>query len=306
MEHRDERYDLIRGIAIIFIIFIHSMGVLSGAAEGGSARLRLECAGIKSIVDTGVHLFILLSGALLLGKEEPVGVFYKKRARRVLPAFLIWSVILFVLPRFVSGGLLWSDVPEFFKELVGGGVHPTYWFVYMIIGLYLITPLLRIVCKRYSLLLLAICAAFLWTNHYVSCLMDYVVGYVIVRYLREKSWLRPASIVLAFMSILADICCRFFLKQVYPFEMASAFGLFAVLVTFPETVWLSKHFLLISDTSFGIYLSHCIFISAFVRLAAKISIPVWIDPFITVGAVLLAELLLMWVIRNIHLDKVLA
>ena len=306
MDHRDDRYDLIRGIAIILIIFIHSMEVLAGAAEGGSAGLRLECSGIQSIIDTGVHLFILLSGALLLGKEEPVGVFYKKRALRILPPFLIWSVVLFVLNRFVSGGFHWSDVPEFFKELVGGGVHPTYWFVYMILGLYLVTPLLRIVCKRYSLLLLVICVAFVWTNRYVSCLMDYLAGYVIVRYLREKSWLRPAGIALAAASILADVCCRFFLDQVYPFEIPSAIGLFAALLTLPETLPLSKPFRLISDTSFGIYLSHCIFISAFVRLAAKLSIPVWIDPFLTAGAVLLAELLLMWVIRKMRLEKVLA
>ena len=320
MGTRDDRYDLIRGIAIILIIFIHSMGVMNGAAECGPTGIRLELACIQGIIAMGVHLFILLSGALLLGKEEPAGVFYKKRTLRILPPFLIWSIVLFVLNRFVSGGLHWPDVPEFFKELLGGGVHPTYWFVYMIIGLYLVTPLLRAVCRDHAWLLLGICAAVVlfhliwpgfsvtgrWFSENVSCLMDYVAGYVIVRDLRKKNWLRPAGIILAAASILSDICFRFFLKQSLPFEITSAWGLFAILTTLPGTIRLSRPFRLLSDMSFGIYLSHCLFISAFVRLAEKVSIPVWADPFLTAGAVLLAELLLMWAAKKMHLDRVLA
>jgi len=321
MDARNSRYDLIRGLAIILIVFIHSTGVISGASNGGPVWLRLELASFLSIISMGVHLFILLSGALLLGKEEPAGVFYGKRARRILPAFLFWSVVVFVLTGLRTDGYTWSSaLPDFFQQLTGSGVHPTYWFVYMIIGLYLITPLLRVICKQHAGLLLGICAAVYlldlfwpdfsitgrWVSKNVSCLTDYAAGFFIVRYLRDKAWLRPASLVLVIVSILADICFRFFLNQVYPFEFTSALGLFAWIVSLPQEPKLSGAFRFLGDTSFGIYLSHCILISAFLQLPIAGAVPAWASPFLTVGAVLLAELLLMWILRKLRLDKVLA
>jgi surface polysaccharide O-acyltransferase-like enzyme len=40
-----------------------------------------------------VPLFFLLSGYLLLQKEEPLGVFFKKRAWKVFLPFIAWSLI---------------------------------------------------------------------------------------------------------------------------------------------------------------------------------------------------------------------
>ena len=39
-----------------------------------------------------VPLFLMLSGALLLHKREPLGVFFKKRFRRILPPLIGWSL----------------------------------------------------------------------------------------------------------------------------------------------------------------------------------------------------------------------
>lgn len=323
MVTRDEKYDLIRGLAIIFIVFIHSMGRLATAAEGDTFYLRLESASIQSIISTGVHLFILLSGALLLGKEESAGVFYRKRIRRIIPPFLIWSLVVYTLTCLVSGPIPWKTViPEFLRQFLTQGVHGTYWFVYMIIGLYLVTPLLRIVCRdeKNCLLLLGITASvyllnliwpdFLatgrWFNLNTSCLLDYVAGFTIVRFLREKSWLRPAAWALFATSVAADIFCRFFIGEVLPFEIASALSLFSLLVTHPGPVRLSRPFRLLSETCFGIYLSHCLFISAFVRLPFAAGIPLWADPFLKALAVLAAEFAMMWVLRKLRLTRFLA
>lgn len=323
MVTRDEKYDLIRGLAIIFIVFIHSMGRLATAAEGDTFYLRLESASIQSIISTGVHLFILLSGALLLGKEESAGVFYRKRIRRIIPPFLIWSLVVYTFTCLVSGPIPWKTViPEFLRQFLTQGVHGTYWFVYMIIGLYLVTPLLRIVCRdeKNCLLLLGITASvyllnliwpdFLatgrWFNLNTSCLLDYVTGFTIVHFLREKSWLRPAAWALFATSVAADIFCRFFIGEVLPFEIASALGLFSLLVTHPSPVRLSRPFRLLSETCFGIYLSHCLFVSAFVRLPFTAGIPLWADPFLKALAVLAAEFAMMWVLRKLRLTRFLA
>ena len=148
MEARDSRYDLVRCIAIVLIVFIHSMGMLNGAAPVGWSPLRVEYALLKSIISPGVHLFFLLSGALLLGKEEPLWGFYRKRLRRVLVPFLIWSVIVYILTGLTTKGFDWSScLSDFGRRLVTNGIHGTYWFIYVILGLYLITPLLRLICS---------------------------------------------------------------------------------------------------------------------------------------------------------------
>ena len=323
MVTRDDRYDLIRGLAIILIVFIHSMGRLAMAADGDAFYLRLESAGIQSLISTGVHLFILLSGSLLLRKAEPAGTFYRKRIRRIIPPFLFWSVAVYALTCAVSGPIPWKTVvPDFLRQFLTHGVHETYWFVYMISGLYLVTPLLRIICQeeKNALLLLGITASVYllnlvwpdftatgrWFSRNTGCLMDYVAGFVIVRYLREKPWLRPGAWVLLATSVAADFFFRFFIGQVLPFETTSALGLFTLLATIPGPVHLSRPFRLLSETSFGIYLSHCIFISAFVRLTSHASIPLWVDPFLTAIAVLAAGWVMMWVFRKLRLDRFLA
>ena len=320
---RDDRYDLIRGLAILLIVFIHSMGRLAEAAAGDAFYLRLEFAGLQSLVSTGVHLFILLSGALLLGKEESAGTFYRKRSRRIFPPFLFWSLVVFALTCVVSGPIPWKTVvPDFLRQFLTRGVHGTYWFVYMIVGLYLVTPLLRIVCReeKNCLLLVGIVAAvyllhlvwpdFLatgrWFSLNVGCLLDYVAGYSIVRYGREKAWLRPVAWVLLATSLAADVFCRFFIGVELPFETTSALGLFTLLATIPGPVRLPGPFRLLSECSFGIYLSHCIFVSAFVRLTANAGLPLWVDPFLTWIAVLAAEFAMTWVLRKLRLDRFLA
>ena len=97
MEQRDSRYDLIRSIAIILIVFIHSMGMLDGKAPAGWSPIRVEYALLKCLISPGVHLFLLLSGALLLGKTEPIGRFYRKRLRRILIPFILWSAVVYLL-----------------------------------------------------------------------------------------------------------------------------------------------------------------------------------------------------------------
>ena len=129
MESRNSRYDLVRSIAIILIVFTHSMGMITGTAPAGGSPVRVEYALLRTIISPGVHLFFLLSGALLLGKEEPVWLFYRKRLRRILVPFLIWSAILYVLTGLKTPSFDWKHcLPDFGQKLLTNGIHGTYWF----------------------------------------------------------------------------------------------------------------------------------------------------------------------------------
>ncbi len=68
MKERDLNYDLVRCLAIFFVIGIHSSGFV-----GDEHRLGFSLAGNvlyetwQTVISTAVPLFVMLSGALLLG-----------------------------------------------------------------------------------------------------------------------------------------------------------------------------------------------------------------------------------------------
>ena len=318
MEERDSRYDLIRCIAIIMIVFIHSMGTITGVAPTGWSPLRVEYATLKSLISAGVHLFLLLSGALLLGKTEPVLVFYRKRLRRILIPFLFWSLVVYILTCFKDGGVNWRIfLPDFGWRLLTNGIHGTYWFVYVILGLYLITPLLRLVCRTKtgctSLLLLTVVIyganlAFpsLPQVPYISCLMDYVAGFWFVRYLRRSTPVLVSAAVVLVLSLLGEFFQRVLTDNNFPFEILIAAGLFILLVQSDNAPKLSPAFRILGDCSLGIYLSHCIFISAFTTVAQRFGLPAAACPLFVALGTLAAEWCLMMLFRKLKLDRILA
>jgi surface polysaccharide O-acyltransferase-like enzyme len=89
---------------------------------------------------------VLLSGALLLQPSkvnEPIRVFLKKRLARIGIAFLFWSAIYVAWNYFVIHKPL--TVTSVTQMFLSGGVDYQFWFIYLIMGLYLITPILRVV-----------------------------------------------------------------------------------------------------------------------------------------------------------------
>ena len=97
-----------------------------------------------------IPVFVMVSGALLLDdprNETPIR-FYKKRAQRIVVPLVFWTFFYLVVRKVVGH-----------EELTAGYVikliltaEPYYhlWFLYMITGLYLVTPLLRTYIKHSS------------------------------------------------------------------------------------------------------------------------------------------------------------
>ncbi len=130
----------------------------------------------QSFVILGVPLFVMLSGALLLQPSkgnEPIRVFLKKRLSRIGLAFLFWSVIYFAWSYYVNHEAL--TVYSVIQSFLSGGAYYHFWFIYLIMGLYLITPILRIVVAhanrsilRYLLILWFIAASLLPLLHLIT------------------------------------------------------------------------------------------------------------------------------------------
>jgi surface polysaccharide O-acyltransferase-like enzyme len=92
-----------------------------------------------------VPLFVILSGVLLLQPSktlEPLRVFFRKRLGRIALPFIFWGVAFFAWDFLVNHETFSIN---FVVQGILTGPYNHFWFLYMLVGLYLLTPILRIV-----------------------------------------------------------------------------------------------------------------------------------------------------------------
>ena len=113
--------DILRIFAFAFIVMLHTLNRQYGLTVWMSGY---------AIISIGVNLFIMISGYLLLDKTETVKEFFRKRFFSILPLFIIFNIvyIYFYNHSFIT-----------IKKISA----PHFWYIYMILGLYLLTPWLR-------------------------------------------------------------------------------------------------------------------------------------------------------------------
>jgi surface polysaccharide O-acyltransferase-like enzyme len=141
--------DLIRALAIVLVIVYH---------VAPSFAVNLQDPGPWWVVNISraisapcVPLFVMLSGALLLDPSkvnEPLRAFFRKRLNRIgLPLFF-WGAVYLAWRRFANHEVLTFNT--IWGSFVGAGQFPSshFWYLYMLIGLYLVTPALRVVVAQ--------------------------------------------------------------------------------------------------------------------------------------------------------------
>jgi surface polysaccharide O-acyltransferase-like enzyme len=140
--------DLIRTLAIFLVVLLHS-SLMTLQLYPSSSAYWWTASVYKSIALPCVPLFIMLSGALLLQPvkvNEPIRVFLRKRLGRVGLAFAFWTVIYTIWSFYISRTpLTLANIGQSISFDLFGGAYYQFWFIYLIGGLYLITPILRVV-----------------------------------------------------------------------------------------------------------------------------------------------------------------
>jgi surface polysaccharide O-acyltransferase-like enzyme len=147
--------DVIRTVAIVGVILLHSANDLTNQQMNWFEIIRWNTVTVyQSIGRLGVPLFLLLTGALLLQPSkltEPIGVFFKKRLARIGLPFIFWGAIYFVWDFLVVYKI--NGQPITTNSIIQGvltGPYYQFWYLYLLLGLYLITPILRVVMAHAS------------------------------------------------------------------------------------------------------------------------------------------------------------
>ena len=130
---RSFRLDIIRVLACLMIVAMHSPLPLE-------AEHSIFLSTLSYLTAPGIGLFFMLSGALLLPVKADTGSFLKKRLYKIAVPTLIWTLLYLLFDWLVSGGpLSWRVV---FSIPFSSQGNPTFWFLYTLIGLYLIAPVI--------------------------------------------------------------------------------------------------------------------------------------------------------------------
>lgn len=145
--------DYLRVVATFMVILVHCIEPFYLGAEGTyiaskSDAIWVTC--IDSLLRTSVPLFVMMSSYLLLPLQNSTESFFRRRAVRVLVPFIIWSLLYAVIPAWGSGGDV--DIVGNLKTLSLNFLPPSghLWFVYMILGVYLVMPILSPWLERVS------------------------------------------------------------------------------------------------------------------------------------------------------------
>ena len=144
--------DLIRVVAVFQVILVHLSYVIFFKDELLSANW-IAANFYDSFSRMGVPLFFMVSGYLLLGKSEPISDFFRKRFLKVGIPTLFWSVayLLWSVEAYRNGTMaLWRIALSMLKVMYLGDVEIHLWFLYILIGIYLATPILRVIVSAAS------------------------------------------------------------------------------------------------------------------------------------------------------------
>lgn len=269
---------LIRTTAALAVVLLH---VAAFGLQQWNPDWAL-CNWIDSAVRICVPLFFMLSGALLLKKEEPLALFLQKRFTRILLPLAFWSYFFIAWRIYAEGDLLsWSPV-----KLLAGPVYYHLWYLYAIVGLYLALPILRVVYRHAalklqvymlacwfagaSLLPILLTVAGKQTTLELNYIPQFAAYFFLGALLTERrlplrwaaglylaGWIATALLT-SWWSHRLGAMNQLFYQYTAPNVAIAAIGAFALLLRAGERLpqKLGKPLAIISDCSFGIYFIH--------------------------------------------------
>jgi len=130
--------DLLRILATIGIVILHTSPIPPEAVDVNGLEWKVVIT-VSVLFRWCVPAFLMISGALFLpaDREIPVRRLYRKNIMHLASCFLFWSAFYAVVHCVIMGKGKWT----FINQLLRGHYHM--WYIFVILGLYMITPLVR-------------------------------------------------------------------------------------------------------------------------------------------------------------------
>lgn len=137
--------DYLRVIACFMVIMVHTCEFYYCADTGAilaNDTDRLWVSLIDGAFRQSVPLFVMTSSFLLVPLTTDATTFFKRRFSRVLVPFLVWSLLYAIVP-VLTGSINGDMVQRVTTILYTANMDSGHlWFIYMLIGIYLVMPVI--------------------------------------------------------------------------------------------------------------------------------------------------------------------
>ena len=133
--------DILRILACIFVVGNHTLGAAFIGVPQGAEQTWLIVWFF--LCKTGVPLFLMLSGALVMRSTVSYQKMFKKTAQLLI---ILTAASLYVWRYQIIGNEI-INTGEFITALLRDPILLNYWYLYTAVGLYLMTPLLNRMVK---------------------------------------------------------------------------------------------------------------------------------------------------------------
>lgn len=304
--------DIIRVMSCMMIVLMHS-----GHPDAGIPGFIQVPLGF--LTATGIGLFFMVSGALLLPVKMETETFLKRRMGKIISPLLFWT-FFYIIVKLLMGEISAYELPRMLLSIpFSTQGHGVLWFMYTLAGLYMLAPVLSpflVKCSKreldFYLLLwgIALCypllCLFLDVNRSTTGMLYYFTGYVgyfILGYYLHKYKPSLKPLALASMIVIPLICL--FVHNYYSMD-GDFYDLFWYLSIFVVVMCVSwfvglqhvgtlfpvgggKFLTGFSNACFGIYLVH-IFVMRRV---------LWNIDFLTYGFGWVGQLMTSWLMTLI-------
>jgi surface polysaccharide O-acyltransferase-like enzyme len=285
-------FDYLRILAALAVVMLHTAASQYSLTD----TYHYTACFWDGIARWGVPIFVMISGALFLEPSKTITIknIFNKYIFHIAVLFVVWSLFYTCLCCFAQNNF---GIHFIIKHCCSGYYH--LWFLYMIAGLYLISPLLRPIIQKEdkNLLLFLLILWFVMssiipfinfilpqTKHFCDLIIKtklkfsfplsfvgyFVLGYYLHKYINIK---RTSLIICILLFCLAAIVVgdikysvpgtdkqSFFFNAFCPFVIFTAISIFLLLKNKCLQAKQNKIILQLSNLTLGVYLIHPFFI----------------------------------------------
>lgn len=217
--------DFIRVIAILLVIFIH-VSTIDTTKHIETTDWQIIKM-LNYFAHISVPIFFMISGTLILNSPKALSLKYtwQKRIPRVVIPFVIWSIILPTVISLTSNLLSTNDVWGRLKFILNKPTIPVFWFMYPLIGVYILSPIIKTFVDNASLKMLFYVTS-VWL---VTCSLLPSVNVMMGKDMKHVFQLSPVSNFLLIGGFTGYFILGYLLSQM-DFRNISSFALLTLFI----------------------------------------------------------------------------
>ncbi len=263
----------LRMIAIILVIYNHTreLGFTLYQYTSDTGAYYLSVLMIP-VCKTAVPIFLMISGATLLGKTEDYRHLFSGRIVRYAGIILFWGTLQYL--RYVRTGKAELSVRGWWNNIYSSPRLETYWYLYLYLGFLLLLPLLRkavsgMTNKDYGYLFGLSCVSSILT----------MFGYFSGSFINNSVFLLPSVFFYPLSGYWIDNASdSSYGKDALKYGLTPiiSFGIFGFIKSvdkrYLHSAGLKRMILAAGDTVFGIYLTEDMIRNQIVKLIVHIRV----------------------------------